>query len=561
MVSRLLRDGDQIAVVVGRAGTGKTYALDAARAAWQTEDHQVIGAALARRAALELRDGSGIDSTSIHALLGDLRERPDHLLGPKTVLVIDEAGMVGTRQLAEIVEHIQRAQAKLVLVGDPGQLPEIDAGGSFRALTIRGNPISLSDNRRQREEWERDALELLRSGRSGEALAAYHEHGRIVLADTATGQRERIVEDWWTARHNGQDTVMIAPRRADVAELNQRARARMTAHGRFGAQALAVHGQPFAVGDEVVCLRNHPALGVTNGTRGTIAAIDLEHRELTLTDPTGNPITLTAAYLQSTTQRGGPTLDYAYAITGHKAQGATVDQALVLGSDALYREWGYVAMSRARHTNRLYLVAGEPELEDPLRRDDVRHPVDRAVRTLARSKRQISATDASTHSSIAAMSLPQLRDRVRELDREAQADQRRARRQRALQGRDARSGKQPSPGLPEPPDSRDEERALLRAEVERRTQEHSLGLMLDPPRYLTHELGPVPDELVARRRWRAAAREIATLRDQIGCSNHNRALPKMIRDPDTRARAEALRRDIAESRGMHLLPPSRDITR
>ena len=561
MVSRLLCEGDQIAVVVGKAGTGKTYALDAARAGWQADGHQVIGAALARRAALELRDGAGIDSTSIHALLADLRERPGELLEPHTVLVIDEAGMVGTRQLAEIVEHVQRAQAKLVLVGDPGQLPEIDAGGSFRALTIRGDPIHLTENRRQREEWERDALELLRSGRSGDALAAYHEHGRVVLANTTAGQRERIVEDWWTARNTSKDTIMIALRRTDVAELNQRARARMTADGRLGTQSLTVRDRPFAVGDDVVCLRNHPGLGVTNGTRGTITALDPKHGELTLADPAGNPLTLTAAYLQSTTQRDGPTLDYAYAITGHKAQGATVDEALVLGSDALYREWGYVAMSRARHTNHLYLVAGEPELEDPLRPDDARRPIDRAMAALARSAAQVSATDAFAQSQIQRMSVPQIQQRIGQLDRDRHANERRARRQRILQHRSARSDEDPSSAPALPPTQATDERALLTAELERRRRPTQIALLIDPPAYLIKELGPVPDQLIARRRWRGAAKQIESLRDRLGFSDSRQALPDRIRDPTLRAQVEALRGATHRDRGMDAPPAVHELER
>jgi conjugative relaxase-like TrwC/TraI family protein len=561
MVQRLLRDGDQIAVVVGRAGTGKTYALDAARVGWQADGFQVIGAALARRAALELRDGAGIDSTSVHALLADLRGHPGELLGPRTVLVLDEAGMIGTRQLAEISQHVHRAGAKLVLVGDPAQLPEIDAGGSLRALAVRLDPVRLSDNRRQREEWEREALELLRSGQPREALATYRQHDRVTLAESAPEQRERIVEDWWTARTTGRDAVMIALRRADVAELNDRARARMAADGRLGAQDLVVHGRPFAAGDEVVCLRNHPGLGVTNGTRGTITTLDPERVELTLTTTSGGVNTLDSNYLQSTTQRGGPSLDYAYAITGHKAQGATVDDALVLGSEALYREWGYVAMSRGRHTNRLYLVAGQPELDDPLQREDGRDPGERVERALQRSAAQISATDAPTQATIAAMSLPQIRDRLHELDREVGVEQRRARRERALRERAARLSNEPAPPPATPTAAREDERALLSGALDAHLRARSLALLVDPPPHLTNELGPVPDELLARRRWRAAAQEIEVLRDRLGFDSRHQALPEQIRDPGIRSQVDALRAQIAEPDATDRRMRGRDLER
>src|SRR5439155_19140544 len=171
MVRRLTRDGHGVQVVTGKAGSGKTFALDAAREAWQADGYRVIGAAVSRRAARELEDGAGIESTSLAALLQDLRVGGDYGLPERTVVVLDEAGMAGTRQLAELLDHADPARAKVVLVGDPHQLPEIDAGGAFRALVVRTDPIELSDNRRQSERWERDALEHLRAGRAAEALA------------------------------------------------------------------------------------------------------------------------------------------------------------------------------------------------------------------------------------------------------------------------------------------------------------------------------------------------------------------------------------------------------
>ena len=558
MVARLLGDGDQIAIVVGKAGTGKTYALDAAREGWQTDGYQVIGAALARRAALELRDGAGIDSTSIHALLADLRDQPRELLNDRTVLVIDEAGMVGTRQLAELVDHVQQADAKLVLVGDPRQLPEIDAGGSFRSLTIRGEPIRLDENRRQKHEWERDALELLRGGQAGEALAAYHEHGRLVLVDTAPEQRERMAVDWWNARRDGRDPIMIALRRNDVAELNQRARARMAAAGQLGNEVLMVHGQPFAVGDQVVTLRNHTGLGITNGTQGTVTILDHVASSLTFVDRSGQEITLPADYLLGTTQRGGPTLDYGYALTGHKAQGITVDDALVLGSDALYREWGYVAMSRGRYTNRLYLVAGRPDLDDPLPRHDERGPLDRVSSALSASRVQSSATDTVLADHIRRMPISQLEPELARLNRDHDREQRRARRDQALAARDLRRHGTPAPA-PASSDARkrsDVARALIAAELHRRQRLARIALLVDPPEHLTRALGSPPAGILARRRWLELATYIETTRDRLGYRDPQRALPHRPTAPSHRDELRALQRRIEEIRS-----PARDADR
>ena len=547
MIARLLSDGDQIAIVVGKAGTGKTYALDAAREGWQADGYQVIGAALARRAALELRDGAGIDSTSIHALLADLRERPGELLKHRTVLVVDEAGMVSTRQLAELLEHVQNANTKLVLVGDPRQLPEIDAGGTFRSLSIRGAPIRLGENRRQPERWEQDALEQLRGGHAANALATYHQHGRLVVADTAGEQRERMVGDWWTARGEGRDAIMIALRRTDVAELNQRARARMALTGQLGDHALVVHGQPIAAGDLVVCLRNHTGLGVTNGTQGAVASVEPEHGSITIQERDGHEIELPREYLEGTTQRVGPTLDYAYAITGHKAQGVTVDDALVLGSDALYQEWGYVAMSRGRYANRLYLVAGEPELDDPLREPDDRQPIDRVTSALARSRAQTSATDTVLEARIQRMTVPQLETELTRLNRERDADQRRGRREQALAERDTRQAGTPAVSQSTAP-AQNVAGALIAAELQRRQRPSRIALLLDPPVHVTRTLGPPPDGILPRRRWLTLATDIEAMRDRLGYTDRGRALPPRIKDPRLRADLRALERRIEQER-------------
>src|SRR4051794_11194226 len=164
MVRRLTREGHGVQIVTGKAGTGKTFALDAAREAWQSRGHNVIGAAVARRAARELEDGAGIESTSLAALLQDLRAGAEHDLPPHAVVVVDEASMAGTRDLAELLEYADSAQAKVVLVGDPHQLPEIDAGGALPALITRTDPNQPQKNPPQREAWEGDALHHPREG-------------------------------------------------------------------------------------------------------------------------------------------------------------------------------------------------------------------------------------------------------------------------------------------------------------------------------------------------------------------------------------------------------------
>ncbi len=164
MVATLTSSGRAVDVVIAAAGTGKTFSLDAARDAWQRSGHLVIGTALAARAAVELEASAGIPSHTVAGLLADLDHGGRGPFPANTVLVVDEAGMVGTRQLARVLDHAAAGHAKVVLVGDPRQLPEIDAGGLLRGLGARMPTIRLTENRRQRESWDRDALAQLRDG-------------------------------------------------------------------------------------------------------------------------------------------------------------------------------------------------------------------------------------------------------------------------------------------------------------------------------------------------------------------------------------------------------------
>jgi hypothetical protein len=360
MVRHLTMGPDAVLMVRGHAGTGKTSALDACREIWEQSGRTVIGCALSGRAAAELQAGSAIQSSTIDRFLLDLVDhRRDLLSGRHTVLVVDEAGMVGTRLIARVLGVAKSEGATVVLVGDDRQLPEIDAGGAYHGLCERLGAVELTENRRQREEWERQALVLLREGRSHEALAAYVEHGRVVLGPSGDCVRARLVADWWAAKRTGDgDNVMVALRRADVGELNERARALRVAAGDVAGPTLRLPTGEFAAGDRVLTTRNRRGLGVVNGSRGTVAAVDEHERTLTVRlDGTrrdeGRTTVLPAEYLDA----GHVT--HAYAITGHKAQGMTVDRSFVLGDEAMYREWGYVALSRGRAENRLYVVAGE----------------------------------------------------------------------------------------------------------------------------------------------------------------------------------------------------------
>lgn len=356
MARRLTTSDDGVEVVTAPAGAGKTFVLDACREAWQSAGFRVVGCAWTARAAAELQAGSGIPSSTVASVLLDLDRPESDALRADCVLVVDEAGTAGTRMLSRLFAHAEHA--KVVLVGDPRQLPEIAAGGLFAHLAERPEAVRLVGNRRQRELWERAALADLRDGDVDVALAAYESRGRIVRSDSAVDVREAMTADWWAATVAGESALMLAPRRVEVDDLNARARLRMTRAGRLHGPELVLDERPFQAGDRVLALRNDRRVGVLNGTRGTVAEVDVERHELVVATDAGPTVRLPARYLDAGHVAHG------YAVTAHKAQGATVDRAMLLGTDAVYRELGYVGMSRGRLANTLYVVGRVADADD-----------------------------------------------------------------------------------------------------------------------------------------------------------------------------------------------------
>jgi conjugative relaxase-like TrwC/TraI family protein len=351
MVREITRSGDGVQVVRAAAGTGKTFALNVARNAWEQSDIPVYGCALAARAAVELEQLAGIDATTIARLQQDIAH--GYGLQRGSVLIVDEAGMVGSRTLLDLAEYAAETDSKLLLVGDDKQLPELDAGGGFRDLAGRLGAVELRQVRRQVHDWDRDALAHLRDGRISAWAEAYQEHGRITASPTAMATRQALVDDWWEAARDGSaDAIMIAHRRTDVAELNALARQRLHRDSRIAAEELTTAGgRGFAVGDRALARRNDRRLEVVNGTRGEVIAIEPDHSALTIRVADGRELTVDRPYLDD------EHLDHGYALTAHAAQGATVDHAYVLGSDELYREWGYTALTRHRTDACFYIVS------------------------------------------------------------------------------------------------------------------------------------------------------------------------------------------------------------
>jgi conjugative relaxase-like TrwC/TraI family protein len=385
LVHEASRRPGRVLCIAGAAGAGKTTALRVLADAYRESEVPVLGAAPRGRAADELEAATGVPSSTLHRLLLDTHREGGLPRG--CVLLVDEAGMAETRVLAPVLELVERAQGRTILVGDPHQLPPVGAGGLFPALCERLGAIELADNRRQRELSERRALALLREGDPHAYLAHAARSGRLHLEHDPTEAKQRLLEDWWqVAQHDLEGSVMLAYHRSDVRELNEAARAVLTRAGRLGPDAVETGGREFRVGDRVLCRRNELSLGVRNGTRGTI--VDLGASALTLRTDAGQLRSLPLPYIAAD-------LDHAYALTGHAAQGATVERAFVLLPDqGALREWAYVACSRARAETHLYLAEQDPiERETPLPDANSGAPPEQAARALERSSSEPLALD------------------------------------------------------------------------------------------------------------------------------------------------------------------------
>ena len=391
MVRSFATSGNTVDIGIGPAGTGKTAVMAVIGQLATLTGTPILGAALAARAAAGLEAATGISSTSLTRLVGqtgDARGLPSGV-----VVVVDEAGMVGTRQLAAVSDLVEQAEGKLILIGDDRQLPEIDAGGLFRALANRLPSIELTDNVRQRNPWERTALAELRDGSVDQAVAMYRQHRRLIIGQDRDDTITRAVGDWYrhvTATGDLTSGLLIAYDNVTVAELNEQARSHLVVSRRLNGPTLETGKRTFQTGDRILCRQNQDRLDVLNGDLGTIISVDTNHRTLTVRlDRDPETRELPSWYLDQNQ------VEYGYTLTGHKAQGVTTDRTFTVITGGTDREWAYVAMSRGRQTNTLYLT--NPKHEDEgcthLTHPERRDALDTLTVSLGRRAAQTAAID------------------------------------------------------------------------------------------------------------------------------------------------------------------------
>ena len=373
-------NGRDLGVVVGHAGTGKSAMLGVAREAWEAAGYEVRGVALSGIAAENLASGSGIASRTIASLEHGWAQGRD-LLSAHDVLVIDEAGMVGTRQLERVLSHAAEAGAKVVLVGDPQQLQAIEAGAAFRSIFERHGGAEIGEVRRQRQDWQRDATRDLANGKIGHALDAYRSHGMVHAAPTREDARKNLIERWDRDRQASPERsrIILTHTNDEVHALNAAARERMRAAGDLGndLRLTVERGErSFASGDRIMFLQNErglggDGLGVKNGTLGTI--VEVGARSMSVRTDDGRNVSFDLKDYNR--------IDHGYAATIHKAQGMTVDRTHVLATPGLDAHASYVALSR--HRDGLELHYGHDDFTSQ----------DRLTRTLSRDRAKDMASD------------------------------------------------------------------------------------------------------------------------------------------------------------------------
>jgi conjugative relaxase-like TrwC/TraI family protein len=364
-IEAICGSGRAVDVVVGIAGSGKTTALDAAASGLEEAGYKVIGTATSGQAARTLGAEAGIEARTMRSLLWQL-DRGGIVLDPSSVVVLDEAGMTADNDMARLLLAVEAARAKVVIVGDDRQLSAVGPGGALHAVLDEHPDVVtvLTENMRQRNPAERDALLELRSGDLDQAITWYAENDRIAVAADPVQALVGIADAYVADVEAGADTYMLAWQRQNVAALNRLARDAARQRGWLQGPDLELpDGRLFAIGDIVVMLAPNYEGQLVTSERARIVAIDHAADAITIETEHGRRVTLLGTDLDP------ERIDYGYALTVHREQGATCDRTHYY-ADGGGRELAYVANSRARHHTTIYTVADDVDQAVERLRDD-----------------------------------------------------------------------------------------------------------------------------------------------------------------------------------------------
>ncbi|HAB17486.1 MAG TPA: hypothetical protein DCE44_13670, partial [Verrucomicrobiales bacterium] len=457
-----------VKVVSGLAGTGKSTMLATAREVWEKSGYTVIGVSLTGKAAESLTQSAGIKSYTLASVLWQMNEpivsvagvtlartstplapkapawspvhglKLPHLtfgvggvdgkkISSKTIVVVNEAGLVGTRQMADLVDRLTAARAKVILVGDRRQNPPIEAGAPFESLATRVSHATLKDIQRQNEPWAREMVKDLAVGNVRKALDELNGRGRIHVLQNKEETVSRWVDDW---RRSGppRDNLILASTREEVSALNKAAQEKREQCGELSKSYVEHRDQKFHVGDRVIFDANSSRLKVNNGTLGEVLRASGD--DLVVRLDSGTRVTVPLDRY--------PHVSLGYALTGHRAQGITCENSFSLVSgDFMGREMGYVQASRARAEAHLYLdrvtagvdLKGLEELFRPGRLKAMAHDI-----LQFNEPKSFGATDTDADKrerQVQERSLPKTEPKQRDQEKQKSDDKRRERAERA----------------------------------------------------------------------------------------------------------------------------------
>ncbi|MGX5653244.1 MobF family relaxase [Geodermatophilus nigrescens] len=366
LVRELAGSGARMQLALAPAGAGKTTALATLARAWTAGGGTVLGLAPSAVATAGLRESLGAPCDTLAKLIWclDAGQAPDWMagIGPTTLVVVDEAGMAGTRELARAVEHVLGRGGSVRLVGDHQQLTSVAAGGVLAEIAATRGSVTLTQLVRFTDPAEAAATVAVRNGDTL-GLGFYLDSGRVHVGDLATCAEQAYVA-WAADSARGMDALLLAATRDLVTQLNQRARAdRLAGAASYpGAEVELADGTCAGAGDPVITRANTRRLQITatewvkNGDRFTVRGVSADGALGVVHTGTGRRITLPASYVAEHVQLG-------YATTVHGAQGATADVCHTVFTGGESRQLLYVALSRGRAANHLYLATvgdGDP---------------------------------------------------------------------------------------------------------------------------------------------------------------------------------------------------------
>ena len=380
---RYLTDArSRVKCVCGLAGSGKTELLSVMREVYEKAGYKVIGCAVAGVAAKGLERKTGIVSDTVKMRLCELyptvgailrhhakqlvraalKKRTYELnrlkINGKTVMVVDEAGMVGTREFALLAKAVAKGGGILICVGDVRQLPSIEAGGAFGSIVERCGCAELKEVARQRDPRDREAVKALARGDAETALREYARRGCLYVGANRETTGQQLLRDW--QRSGGVERpekhVILVATNQEVEYYNERAQRIRAAAGKLDtSEAVQVAGATLYPGDRVMFVKKSRALGVENGDMGTLVAVKPWTLGSTVAVKVDGRKEAVIVPIRKVFGQGYDGLRRGYCFTTHKLQGATVDHLYVhLGGGMTDREMSYVQGSRHRESLRLY---------------------------------------------------------------------------------------------------------------------------------------------------------------------------------------------------------------